>query len=438
MNPSSGPVFTNAVFNVSTSGGTIVSNLSPSLIHRGDTGTAFTVFGSNLGSVTGIQFYNPDGTQETLITSNGFAATASTISANLTLDPNMPVGPRTIALNFGEGRILTTLALTVETQAAQGSVYVNAITPLNGFANSSFPMSLTGSNPSGITGFEFQAAGNTDTNAACGFRRSSPAAIRVPATLSINSAATSGSRNLVLLPSAGGTLATNLTFNVLSGSGAVLNSLIPGQRVVNSGAFTMVVIGTGFTPGSCVTFNGTNYIGATTFIDAQDLSVNIPGSRNNVDRSGQRLGPDTRSGSTPGSFLNSNSAVFSVVAATVNLSPSPVTMGQGGTFPVSVALNQAVTVVGGVDVNLSVNTAGIISFPAACPDINQGATVATVNLTASAIGSTSLTATYGAFYQHDYRERAGDGASDGKCHSSIDHTERGGYGHNHGHARQCK
>jgi hypothetical protein len=92
--------------------------------------------------------------------------------------------------------------------------------------------------------------------------------------------------------------------------------------------------------------------------------------------------------------VSSAPSVFNVVAAGVTLAPNPVTISQGSSFPVAVALNQVVTTVGGVDVSLSATVGGIISFPAVA-HISQGATVAVISVTGSAIGTTSLVATYG-------------------------------------------
>ena len=281
MNSSNTPFNTNAVFNVSTSGGTTVNSLYPPVIHRGDTGTAFNVFGSNLGSVTGIQFYNPDGTQETLITSSGFSATASSVSANLTLDPNMPVGARTVVLT-GSPQLVTTLFITVESQSAQGSVYVRSFAPPSGAAGGSFPVILNGSNPSGITGFKFQVNSVDDTTLhVTGFQTNF---FQSSAQLSIDSTAPLGPRNLVLLPSGGGTLATNITFTVLQGLPSISaispNSGVQGTSVPVTlmgsnfvfGATSIAISGTGVTGNSVTVVSGTS-LTATLVIDAAALNA---------------------------------------------------------------------------------------------------------------------------------------------------------------------
>jgi hypothetical protein len=155
---------TNANFIVTTSTGLYVTKLSSPVLPRGSSGTAITVSGANLAGVTGISFYNPDGTLETGITAGGFTASASSLSANLTLDPNMSVGPRSLGLNFAGGvQVVTTLTINVSTQVSQGSIYVNSIGPPNAPAGSSFPLNLNGGGLTGISGVKFQVNGTDDS-----------------------------------------------------------------------------------------------------------------------------------------------------------------------------------------------------------------------------------------------------------------------------------
>src|SRR5207253_1399835 len=57
---------------------------------------------------------------------------------------------------------------------------------------------------------------------------------------------------------------------------APISSLVPAQRVVNSGGFTLDVFGANFTSGSKIVFNGTVY--GATFVDATHLIANVNSS----------------------------------------------------------------------------------------------------------------------------------------------------------------
>lgn len=260
---------TNVSFNVSTSTGTTVTTGNPGIIARGST-VPFSVFGANLGSVTGISFTNPDGSAEPLMTSSGFTASNSSLTANLAVDPSTPVGPRTVVLNFPGGvQVSTTLSVIVETQASQGSIFVNAFGPQTGPPGASFPVSLLGSNPSGITGFKFQVNGSDDTSIqVSGFQTSG---FQSTATLAVGSTATLGPRTLVLLLSGGATLTTNFTFTVTGGVPAV-NSITPSSGAQGT-TVAATIAGTNLAGALNVRFSGT---GLTASIGTGGTSTALP------------------------------------------------------------------------------------------------------------------------------------------------------------------
>jgi YVTN family beta-propeller protein len=270
MQLSSSPyvVFTSAFFNVTTSGGTTVTNLSPSLIPRGNTATSFTISGANLGAVTGLTFYNPDHTAESLITIGGFTASPTSITGNLTLDPNMSVGPRVVALNFAGGvQAFTTLVLYVEAQASQGNVYVNGFFPTRGSPGGSFNASLGGGNLSALSGFKFQVNGTDDTTLhVTGFQSSTGAA-----TVSIDSNATLGPRQIVLLPAGGGSIATNLLFNVVPAPPSI-TSITPSTGVQGT-TVNATISGTNLAGATSVNFVGA---GVTASIGSGGTSTSLP------------------------------------------------------------------------------------------------------------------------------------------------------------------
>src|SRR5439155_11621989 len=121
---------TNANFTVRGPGGLTASSASPSFLSQAAANVLFTVYGANMSVVTGIEFVRPDGALETGITAANLHASASSVSANLTIGANAPIGPRRIVLDFaGGGKAVLEQAVYVQTQTG-----LNVTSASNGFS----------------------------------------------------------------------------------------------------------------------------------------------------------------------------------------------------------------------------------------------------------------------------------------------------------------
>ena len=78
-------------------------------------------------------------------------------------------------------------------------------------------------------------------------------------------------------PGPGGGASNTVTLVVGGTTGLSVSTVSPSQAVVNSGPQVITVTGTGFEPGSAVTFSGNTL--ATTYVSPTQLTATIPASR---------------------------------------------------------------------------------------------------------------------------------------------------------------
>ena len=91
-----------------------------------------------------------------------------------------------------------------------------------------------------------------------------------------------------------------------------------------------------------------------------------------------------------GVFTDSNALPFVVVAPAITLSPNPVSVGTGGSVPITVSVNQAPTT--SLTIAVASDTPGVATVitPAT---IGVGQTATTVNVTGVSVGTATITAT---------------------------------------------
>src|SRR2546422_11728220 len=98
------PTFPNAYYTVCGPVTLTVSSLGPNFLTQGAANVPFTVSGSNMTAVTGLELVKPDNSAETQITVANFQANAFSVSANLSIGANAPIGPRAVVLDFAGGK----------------------------------------------------------------------------------------------------------------------------------------------------------------------------------------------------------------------------------------------------------------------------------------------------------------------------------------------
>ena len=282
-----GTTFTNAFFTVRSSGGVSASGSSASFLRQGDVNVLFRVFGSNMSTVTGIEFVKPDGSPETKITTANFQASASSVSANLTIGANVPIGPRRAVLDFAGGvKAVFGNPVYIQTQSglyvtfASGSSGFGTIIP--GSAGQQFPIYVYGNNLGGITGLKCQLNGVDDNSiTVSGFQ---PGAGFLFGTVTIAGNAPLGTRTIVLMQ-AETEIPTSLLLTIIPTAPA-LTSISPasgnqGQSVnvtltganLALGTTTVTVSGTGVTVQSVSVLSSTSM--TATFVIANDATTGL-------------------------------------------------------------------------------------------------------------------------------------------------------------------
>ena len=178
----------------------------------------------------------------------------------------------------------------------------------------------------------------------------------------------------------GSSLSTAEVFGAISSP--IISALIPAQRTVNSGAFRLDVLGNNFVSGADVEFGGAIITG--NFIDSQHMFAQIPAqSITNLGSINVRVRvPDPLNA---GAFMFSPVSQFNVVNPAITLSPNPVNVSIGATFPVTVSVNQAPAAPISITVtSANPNIVSVVGSPAVIP-ANQTST--TINVTGVAVGN---------------------------------------------------
>ena len=290
----------------------------------GGPGTLFeTLTGTNLSNASSVIFSGA-GVAATI----GAGGTATSLPIRIDIASGAAAGLRTITVTTSAGASVPFSGFTVNSTIP----VITGISPSSGVQGNTVAANISGSNLSGATAVTFASSGITATIDSGG------TATNLPVHLAIGPSAVN-SLFTVTTPQGTSSLNLNALFTVNSNAPAI-GSLIPAQRVVGSGAFRFDVLGNNFISGSEIEFNGTRY--AATVIDTQHVWAQIPGTEITV------IGPLSVRVAVPdavntGSFVFSAPAMFNVVGAAISLSPNPVSLSVGGTFPVTVSVNQAPT-----------------------------------------------------------------------------------------------
>ena len=254
---------------------------------------------------------------------------------------------------------------------------VSTITPNSLEQGHTVTLSLTGSRLAGLTEARFDAAGLSAQILPGG--TSTQAALSVTATAT----ATVGATALTLFLDAG-ELRIPVAITVERAL-PVIASLAPASLVAGQGATEVALNGRNFTGQSVVLVNGnpaTSQFLSTTQLRADVANQDSPGNLLFSVRT-----PDLVNA---GQFLVSNEASLPVAPAQLALSPALSSVPQGASRTLTLTLPFAAPA-GGLTFDLVSSVPAVVSVPAALT-VPQGGTSVAFQLTAAAVGATTLSA----------------------------------------------
>ena len=203
-----------------------IASLSPDSGTPGQVISAFTITGQNLADVTAINFSPSSG-----ITVTGLTATATSVTAQVTLAANAAAGARSVSVTSPAGTS-NTLTFTVQSAAPQ----INSLSPNSGNQGQTIqPFTIAGQNLSGVTAINFSPSTGIAVSGI------STTANSVSAHLAIASDAATGARSVTVTSPAGASNALTFTVNKPASPIPVISN---------------VVLDTPTTAGPMVTFTG--------------------------------------------------------------------------------------------------------------------------------------------------------------------------------------
>ena len=226
-----------------------ITSLTPNNAEQGTANLPVTIAGTNFmaSSTVGIT-----GGGITINSANFINATQ--INLNISLSPVAALGARNVTVtNIAPGGGVSNAAMFTVLAPPNPVPTLTAINPTSGEQGSAVPVTLTG------TGF---ATGATVQVSGTGVAASSVVVVNattITATLSINGAATLGSRNVTVTnPAPGGGVSGTVSFTVLQLSNPVptLTSINPTSGEQGS-AVPVTLSGTGFATGATIQVSGT-------------------------------------------------------------------------------------------------------------------------------------------------------------------------------------
>jgi uncharacterized protein (TIGR03437 family) len=178
-----------------------ITSVNPASGQVGTT-VALTINGANLSGVTAVQFSPSAG-----ITVSNLNATATQVTATVTIDASAVVGSRNVFVS-SPGGTSNSLAFTVQPAPLP---QITTLSPTSGQAGNTVALTISGSSLSGVTAVQFSpSTGITVSNM-------NATATQVTATVTIAASAAAGSRNVSVSSPAG--TSNSLAFTVQSGPG---------------------------------------------------------------------------------------------------------------------------------------------------------------------------------------------------------------------------
>lgn len=203
-----------------------ITSLDPDSGYPGQTISSFTIGGHNLAGVTAIAFAPPTG-----ITVGGLSATSGTVTAQVTIASNAPLGARSVSAVYAGG-VSNALTFSVEAAAPQ----ITGLNPNSGNAGQTIStFTVSGQNLSGVTAIVFSpSTGISVSNMAA-------TGSSVTAQVVIAAGATVGPRSVSAVSPAGTSNTLTFTINqplspIPAISSVVLHAQSSGPMVTISGS----------------------------------------------------------------------------------------------------------------------------------------------------------------------------------------------------------
>jgi uncharacterized protein (TIGR03437 family) len=315
--PSAG--ISNALAFTVVAAGPQIASLSPASGSPGST-VSLSIAGSNLSSVTGIQFSPSTG-----IAVSNVNATATQVTATVTIAASAPAGQVSVSVSSPAGAS-NALMFTLLSPAPQ----ITSLNPASGSPGSTVSLAIAGNNLSGVTGIQFSpSTGITVSNV-------SATATQVTATLTIASSASAGQRNISVSSPAGNSNALIFTIQALAPQVAYLSPTGGSQGSTVSlsiaGSNLSTVTGVQFSPSTGITVSGVNAT-ATQVTATVTIAATAPTGQLSV------------SVSSPTG--TSNALVFTILASAPHItSLNPASGSPGSTVSLSIAGSNLSSVTG--------------------------------------------------------------------------------------------
>jgi hypothetical protein len=350
---SSGATLSTRAVSVTTPGGTTITvpftvtgptlaSIAPITGIRGST-VPVTLTGSALTGATGITVTGSGISVNSIVVAPGGA----TATANFVISGTATVSTRTVSVVTPIGNTNTvTFTVTAPT--------LTSMTPVNGQAGTSVPVTLTGSSLTGVTAITVSGSGVT----ASGITVVNDTTVTANLAITLGAAATA--RNLSVT-NAGGATSPNLTFTVVAPPAPTVSSITPNTGVRGT-TVPVTITGSNFTTtGTTVAISGGNVtVGSVAVASSTSITANLTITATSP------ITNRTVTVTTPGGSATTNFTVQGPSLASV----APATGTHGTTVPVTftgIGLNGAtlITVSGG-SVTCTVTSTTSTTINASC------------------------------------------------------------------------